>query len=75
MEKFPDDIVNKDIILFALYELGGARGPVHTFHYPSGPARLQRRVSSRRRFDWGLQEGVEISSRYSRSGRKACARF
>lgn len=43
MKKFPDDVVNKDIILFALYELGGARGPVHTedvahrvFQYPIG---------------------------------------
>ena len=43
MKKSPDDIVNKDIILFALYELGGARSPVHTedvahrvFQYPIG---------------------------------------
>lgn len=43
MSKSPDDVVNKDIILFALYELGGARSPVHTedvahrvFQYPIG---------------------------------------
>lgn len=30
MSKRHEDIVNKDIILFALYELGGAREPVHT---------------------------------------------
>jgi hypothetical protein len=39
----PDDIINKDIILFALYELGGAQSPVHredvahqVFQYPIG---------------------------------------
>ncbi len=43
MKKSPDNIVNKDIILFALYELGGAQTPVHTedvahkvFQYPIG---------------------------------------
>jgi hypothetical protein len=43
MSKRQEDIVNKDIVLFALYELGGAREPVHTedvahkvFQYPLG---------------------------------------
>jgi hypothetical protein len=43
MSKRQEDIINKDIILFALYELGGAREPVHTedvaykvFQYPIG---------------------------------------
>jgi len=43
MKKEQEDIVNKDIILFALYELGGAREPKHTedvayqvFQYPLG---------------------------------------
>ena len=43
MKKSPDSIVNKDIILFALYELGGAASPIHTedvahrvFQYPIG---------------------------------------
>ena len=43
MKKNAEDIINKEIILFALYELGGAQGPVHTedvahrvFQYPIG---------------------------------------
>ena len=43
MKRNTEDIVNKEIILFALYELGGAQDPVHTedvahrvFQYPIG---------------------------------------
>ena len=43
MKKNTEDVVNKEIILFALYELGGAQAPVHTedvahrvFQYPIG---------------------------------------
>ena len=48
MSKREEDIVNKDIILFALYELGGAREPIHTedvayqvFQYPIGRQRYR----------------------------------
>ena len=44
----PTDTLNKDIVLFALYELGGARRPVHTeevahrvFQYPIGKQRYR----------------------------------
>lgn len=48
MSKSTKDIINKDLILFALYEKGGARVPVHTedvafqlFQYPIGRQRYR----------------------------------
>lgn len=46
--KSDEDIINRDLVLYALYELGGAERPVHTedvaatvFEYPTGRQRYR----------------------------------
>ena len=63
----PKDALNKDIVLFALYQLGGATGPVHTedianrvFQYPVG----------RQRYSWDRYDAYPDKERVARELRR-----